>query len=292
MSWLARISAREVLPVSGAWRLPAWLPSGRLARRIRLALGVAGVVWAVYILTRPWGILGYDAFAYWSVDPAHLYRLSSAQVEAGAWRYSPVAAQLIDPLGMLPWPLFLVLWIAIALAALTFVAGPWAPALLLLPPVTTELYFGNIDLLLAAAIVAGFRWPAAWAFVLLTKPTASIALLWFVARREWRSLAIALATTALVAVPSVLLTGSLWLDWAREMSTVASGLPNGGSIVLRLSIAAAVTLAAARWRVPELLPIAVLIALPYPDLKTASVLVAVVPLLRRRFAQPRPEPAA
>jgi hypothetical protein len=253
---------------------------------------VLGVIWALYVLTRPWGILGYDAFAYWAVDPAHLYRLSSEQVEAGAFRYSPVAAQLVDPLGALPWPVFLVLWIAVALAALTFVAGPWAPALLLLPPVTTELYFGNIDLLLAAAIVAGFRWPGAWAFVLLTKPTAGVALLWYVARREWRSLGIALVTTALIAVPSMLLTGHLWLDWMREMTTVASGLSNSGSIVLRLGAGAAVTLAAARWRVPELLPLAVLIALPYPDLKTASVLVAIVPLLRERFVQPRPEPAS
>ena len=64
-----------------------------------------------------------------------------------------------------------------------------------------ELAGGNIHLLLAAAIVLGFRWPWTWAIVLLTKITPGIGLLWFVVRREWRDLAIALgATAAIVAV--------------------------------------------------------------------------------------------
>jgi hypothetical protein len=284
----------EARPLPG--RLARWLPRGRRARTIRLTLGVLGVVWAVYVLTRPWGILGYDAFAYWAVDPSDLYRLSSQQVEAGAWRYSPVAAQVIDPLGLLSWPVFLVLWIALMLGALTWVAGPWAPALLLLPPVTTELYFGNIDLFLGLAIVVGFRWPAAWALILLTKPTAGIALLWFVARGEWRSFAIAVGAAALIAAPSLVLTTPLWVNWIREMTTVASGLGNSGSIAVRLVLAGVLALVAGRRNIPELVPVAVLVALPYPDLKTASVLVAVVPLLGRRLArvrpQLRPEPAS
>ncbi len=50
-----------------------------------------------------------------------------------------------------------------------------------------ELAGGNIHLLLAAAMVLGFRWPATWALVLLTKITPGIGLLWFVVRREWRN---------------------------------------------------------------------------------------------------------
>ena len=64
-----------------------------------------------------------------------------------------------------------------------------------------EVAGGNVSLLLAVAIVVGFRWPAAWALVLLTKITPGIGLLWFAVRREWRHLAIALgATAAIVAV--------------------------------------------------------------------------------------------
>ncbi len=45
---------------------------------------------------------------------------------------------------------------------------------------------------MAAAIALGFRYPATWAFVLLAKVTPGIGLLWFLVRREWRNLAIAL----------------------------------------------------------------------------------------------------
>ena len=58
---------------------------------------------------------------------------------------------------------------------------------------------GNVQPLLAAAVVIGFRWPAAWAFVILTKIAPGIGLLWFVFRREWRNLGIALAATATIA---------------------------------------------------------------------------------------------
>ena len=71
----------------------------------------------------------------------------------------------------------------------------WALAWLAFFPVASELYHGNIDLILAAAIVAGFRWPVAWAVVLHTKLTPGIGLLWFAVRREWRPLLIAGAAT-------------------------------------------------------------------------------------------------
>ena len=53
---------------------------------------------------------------------------------------------------------------------------------------------------IAAAIVIGFRWPAAWSLVLLTKITPGIGLLWFAVRREWRSLAIALGAVIMIVV--------------------------------------------------------------------------------------------
>ena len=41
-------------------------------------------------------------------------------------------------------------------------------ALLAIPFVAVDLYHGNLHLLIAAAIVLGFRYPAAWGFVVLT----------------------------------------------------------------------------------------------------------------------------
>ncbi len=98
------------------------------------------------------------------------------------------------------------------LLATAALAGPvlLAPVAVLVMP---ELWGGNITLLIALAVVAGFRWPAAWAFVLLTKVTPGVGLLWFAVRREWRSLAMALgATLAVVAVSSLVAPG-LWRDW-------------------------------------------------------------------------------
>ena len=59
-----------------------------------------------------------------------------------------------------------------------------------------ELYLGNVHILIAVAILLGFKHPWTWAFVLLTKTTCGVGLLWFVVRREWRSLWIALGATA------------------------------------------------------------------------------------------------
>ncbi len=49
----------------------------------------------------------------------------------------------------------------------------------------------------------GFRYPAAWSLILLTKITPGIGLLWFAVRREWRALAIALGATAAIASVSL-----------------------------------------------------------------------------------------
>jgi hypothetical protein len=68
-----------------------------------------------------------------------------------------------------------------------------------------------------AAVVAGFRWPSAYAFLLPTKVTPGIALLWFVVRREWRNLAIALATTAAIVAVSFVIAPNLWFDWATVL---------------------------------------------------------------------------
>ena len=76
-----------------------------------------------------------------------------------------------------------------------------------------EVAGGNVSLLLAVAIVVGFRWPAAWALVLLTKLTPGIGLLWFAVRREWRSLAIALGATAAIVAVSFVILPDQWRDW-------------------------------------------------------------------------------
>ena len=93
------------------------------------------------------------------------------------------------------------LWTALVAGALYWVAGWRAFFIGMLAPVAMSIAIGQTDLLMAAAIVIGFRWPAAWLLPIVTKLTPGIGLLWFAVRREWRSLGIALgATLAVVAV--------------------------------------------------------------------------------------------
>ena len=143
---------------------------------------------------------GYDAYSYWSISLDDLYGARWQSIfTLGAFRYAPPIAFLFAPFGLLPWWLFLLLWEALDAGARS---RGWADAgrfvLLALPPVALELYHGNVHLLMAAAIALGFRHPWTWSFVILTKVTPGIGLLWFAVRREWRSLAIALGFTAAV----------------------------------------------------------------------------------------------
>ncbi len=55
--------------------------------------------------------------------------------------------------------------------------------------------------------------PALWAFPLLTKVTPGIGLVWFLVRREWRNLGIALGATGLIVAVSFALTPGAWAEW-------------------------------------------------------------------------------
>src|SRR5262249_7544794 len=117
----------------------------------------------------------------------------------------------------IPWQVWVVAWATFLFCVYLWMSGRnWLP-LLAFPPILFELSMGNIHLLLAAAIVLAFPWPAAWSFVLLTKVTPGVGLLWFGVRREWRALAIALGVTLAVVVVGFVLAPSAWLDWIRSL---------------------------------------------------------------------------
>ena len=177
--------------------LASFRPSPLVRRAVRDGLALAGLLFAGYlflVVAPKAGTFGFDAYAYWSVDLADPYAVPAGTF--GAFTYSPVIARLFAPFGQLPWPTFLWLWTA-SWSRRSIWLG-WRSALIVLafPPVALELYHGNVHLLMAAAIALGFRYPAAWSFILLTKVTPGIGLVWFAVRREWRPLAIALGVTA------------------------------------------------------------------------------------------------
>jgi glycosyl transferase family 87 len=263
---------------------PGWL-TRPAARAVRDALVVLGLVYAVYqflVLGPSSHILGYDAWSYWAVDLDHLYAGSIGDL--GWFPYSPALAQVSSVFHFLSWPTFLLLWLSFLVATVVWLGRRQTILLLAFPPVAAELYHANINLLLAAAIVLGFRYPAAWSFVLLGKITPGIGLLWFAVRREWGHLAIALGATALLAAVSFAVAPQLWFDWGRAIvaSSAASPVVFNPPLWLRLPIAAAVVIWGARTDRPWTVPVSAVIAMPVWWLAVFSILAAIVPLRRDR----------
>ncbi len=140
-------------------------------------------------------------------------------------------------------------------------------ALLAFPPVALELYHGNIHLLMAAAVVLSFRYPAAWWFVLLTKVTPGVGLLWFAVRREWRSLSIAVGGAAALVAVSLIVDPGAWRGWLDSVSATAGGSPLHQFSVpiplpIRLALAAAVVVWGARTDRRWTVPVAATLGLP------------------------------
>jgi len=252
-----------------------------------VGLVVAVAAWAlITYFSEPWGRLwgtGQDARCYYQATLADPY-LHSAWNDPIAYVYSPAFLQLVTPLTRLPWQAFMAVWTALLIAAARFLTGPRLLAAGLLFPFTAmEIAGGNISLLLAVAIVIGFRWPAAWALVLLTKITPGIGLLWFAVRREWRHLAIALAATAAIVAVSFVMLPQQWRDW---VDVVIGNAGKGGTwasvpvpLWIRLPIAAAVVVWGARTDRAWTVPIAAMLALPALWYGGISMLLASIPLL-------------
>ncbi len=267
-------------------------PLVRLETAPWIGVAVAVAAWAlIVVFAEPWGRLwgtGQDARCYWQATLANPY-LHSDWNDPIAYVYSPAFLQLVSPLTALPWQAFMAVWTAILVGAVRFLTGPrLLVAGLLFPFALMEVAGGNVSLLLAAAIVIGFRWPAAWALVLLTKITPGIGLLWFAVRREWRSLAIALGATAAIALVSFVLLPVQWRTWidvvirnatAGRAGTWASvPVPLG----IRLPIAIVLVVWGARTDRHWTVPVASMVALPALWYGGISMLLAVIPLLPAR----------
>ena len=263
-----------------------------VSRWFALALVVAGVLWIGAIafsdptVNAPdaWNgriVTAQDARSYYGFDYAYIYAGRSDWNSIGAYPYSPAFAQAMWPLNLLPWPLFVAAWTALLIAAVFLLTGPRLFLVGLLVA-AMEIAGGNVSLLLTLAIVAGFRWPATWALVLLTKITPGIGLLWFALRREWRSLAIALGATALIVAVSFVLNPSLWSDW---FGVLAANTSKGGTwaaipIPLWLRMPAAIVLIV--WGAPRnqrwVVPIAAMLALPALWYGSLAMVLGVIPL--------------
>jgi hypothetical protein len=260
-------------------RVTASIDLDRWLSPVRLGLSAVGVAMLVLVYSVPGP--GFDFYAYWAVDPSDPYRIADG---LGAFHYAPPVMWLAEPFKLVSFEAGYAIWTGLMAAMLIWMTRSWALAWCAFPPVAAELYHGNIDLLLAAALVAGFRAAPAWVLLPLTKITAGVNLLWPLVRREYRALAsVAMVGLAILGASIALQGLDVWRAWIDHL-LIRMGRPEAGgalidiSIWLRLPIATVVmawaSLTARRWAVP----IAVALAMPLLWFHSLSVLVATQPL--------------
>jgi Glycosyltransferase family 87 len=252
----------------------------RLARLATLALGTICSVIALLIAVT--GFWYGDAHAYWNTDLATVYQ--GYFLGGPGYAYSPVFVDLMAVLHALPWPLFSALWTASLLAVLGWIVRQSPPGwqLPLFSLGLPDALIGNVHILMAAAIVLGFRYAGAWAVILLTKVTPGIGLIWFAVRREWRPFIVALGATALLALGSYLLTPYLWPRWIGALwanrDAPAIFFPNL-PVLPRLPVALAIGVWAARTDRRWALILAAFVALPNIWFQSLALLTGIGPLV-------------
>lgn len=249
------------------WLPPRWVLD-RAGLVILLGLGLTiGLGWATS------SAIPVDTDMYWrSSSGGPMFGTVWGADAASRYVYPPPLAQVLQPLHELGWHAFVALWTVGIFLALWGSTRWWSLPVLgvsgaaalglgfdhaLANPLTFA-FIGNIQSVIALAILLSFRWPAFWAFVLLTKIGPGIGLLWFAVRGEWRHLGIAVATTAVVAGISFVLAPGAWADFVRFAATNVSTPPPVPVVpvplLVRLVMSAALIVWGARtdrrWTVP------------------------------------------
>ena len=232
--------------------------------------------------------LGWDAHAYYVAWSGGLYE--ELPETRDAYNYSPLFAQAIWPLTLLPWPVFCAVLVGAAGAGVLWLSRPLPPVLAVgmwlfcLP----EILSGNVFWLLAVLTVVGFSRGSPWCVAAFTKVLPCLGPVWFLVRREWRQLAGFVAVSAALLVVSVAISPGEWVDWIdflRDSAGDSSGnvyltpLTLTFPLAARLPLALVVAVVAARTDRRWLLPVAMLVASPVVGWGSFALLAA-IPRLR------------
>lgn len=268
-------------------------PRGRALRDGAVLAGLLFTAYLFVVVAPQARTVGFDALSYYLYTIDDPYWITHGTM--GSFVYSPIAARLFQATSLLPFWQFLWLWLGALVATVLWLGGRRWLWVLAFPPVALELYHGNIHLLIAAAIALGFRYPAAWAFVLVTKVTPGVGLLWFAVRREWRNLAIALGVTGALVAISLLADFRLWGMWIDQQLLVSLRQPPSQPqieipLLLRLPAAALLVIWGARTDRKWTVPASAALAMPVLWIAAFSVVVAVLALDRPEL-QPQPRSA-
>jgi hypothetical protein len=250
----------------------------------------------------------YDTNAYWLAarhlgDGSQLY--TQAQIwTGGAYKYPPIYAQLVFPIGLVPEVVVDWVWRIVGVLCLRYLAGSWKLAVLaaLQWPVFAELNFGNVTLELGVVCLMCLgRGRVATAGIFLLPwfagmkfgPALLIPYL-AVTRPETRKpIAISCAIFAAACLISFAVAPGLWWDYAGTFGWEASSqmqamfvyaiVPNHGGLdfAIRFAIAAAAIVIALRWRLDWLAFIAATATMPIFSLTRLAVLLGLWPLCLR-----------
>lgn len=232
------------------------------------------------------------------IDFDHYWRASLDALYPPVWDdftlfpYPPPMAQVLAPFQFIPPDLARVPWTIFCFACLWYCVRAWTlPVVglgmlaIVLPRPLAELVqgplsavlLGNVNIVVAAAIVAAFRRPEAWAVAGLLKVGTGVGILWYPFRREWTRFGRAVAATLVIAGASFAIAPHLWFDWVAFVLANPGGSPSvpviGPPLWSRILAAVILTWYAARTNRPWLVAIACAVA--NPALYGFSTLVAV-----------------
>jgi hypothetical protein len=209
--------------VHGSNAAAKWLPT--------FTLGVIGALFAIaFYATRNAPVDTLHYFQTGQMDQFYGTVWGSGGGAEAWFVYPPPFAYIVRALSFAGWGEWLLVWTVILAVSFSVVRWIGVAAVVVgfgarlfldnFKPISepaNHLTIGNLQPLILATAVLGLRYPAMWAIPLLTKIGPGIGILWFAVRRDWRSLGIALGTTAAIAGVSFVIDPGSWGDWVRFM---------------------------------------------------------------------------
>jgi hypothetical protein len=293
-SWHTRIVSKFELPDGSPTLASTSRLRWPLAPRSREILLVAMSALGFFVASRALlehgvmtagGYGGADVFAYWTAGRHLLDGHDLYGVQPGgyaAFLYPPPIAQLFIVTAPLPFPVVVWLWRGVELVCLRLIVGSWRAsgiALLLWPPIISELDAGNVHLIPGAAVALLIRGDGRWVLPAVFAKFASLGAIPAALATDRRRLLIGGAIAALVSGISFLSAPGLWLSYLAFLPTAtqpASGWFNLGywfPTWLRLALAGVFAVLACRWI--RLSAVAVTLSFPVLWFHSLSTLVAV-----------------
>lgn len=258
-------------------------------------LAAVGAVFLAVVATTSWRTFN-DEHAYWMaasrlVAGQPLYDATAAPNTPYAYWYPPPFAQALAPLtGVLSAEAFSVIWTALLLACLWWLAGRdvlVALALIAFLPVAVELRVRNVHLLLAVLLVLALR--RSWLFWIpaaAIKVAPALGILYLAAARRLREAALVAGVGLTILTASFVISPAAWSEfvavvWPRAGTDGGSLMPIPFAVRFLAGAALAALGGRAGGRRGEaLLVIGITLANPTLWATALSLLVALLPLWR------------